>query len=484
MGELIKSIERYLGEEYSFFTTPGHKQGNGYNYTENLFKYDLTEIEGLDNLHNPYECINDSLNNLSKFYESKKSYYLVNGSTSGIHIMFFSCFDEGDTILVERGCHKSVINALILRKLKVLYVNRDKYNVDLLMPDKFSFIDYNEKDIIFSDIVNIIENNKNVRGVVLTNPNYYGIYVDQKGIYSYLKKRNILLLIDGAHGAHIKAFNKKIDCVNKFCDISVMSAHKTLASLTQGAYLHVNKSDLISKVDEYFCIFTTTSPSYLILMSLEKGLDDCVKYKNIGYSYVDECDNFRELLVDCEIIGIDNNCIINRSNSNFLYDDSRLCLKFKYGNMSSNDLYNYLLKKKIVCEMTYFNGIVLIPTYCSKKNDFQKLYYSINEFKGNEYINNIFEIFPKIYDLDIIKVFEPYEILHKPYEFLEIEKCVGKVAFNDIFLYPPGTPIIVRGEYIESKHMEVIFEYLKLNCRVNGVFDGKYLKVLEENIKQ
>lgn len=481
MGEIIKSIERYLSKKYSFFTTPGHKQGNRYAHIENLFKYDLTEIEGLDNLHNPYECINDSLNNLSKFYESKKSYYLVNGSTSGIHIMFFSCFNEGDTILVERGCHKSVINALILRKLKVLYINRDKYSIDLLMPDKFSFIDYSKKDIIYNDIVNIIENNKDVKGVVLTNPNYYGIYVDQKRIYSYLEKKNILLLIDGAHGAHIKAFNKNIDCVNKFCDISVMSAHKTLASLTQGAYLHVNRSDLISRVDEYFGMFTTTSPSYLILISLEKGLDDCVKYKNIGYSYVDECDNFRKLLSNCEIVGIDNECIINRTNSNFLYDNSRLCLRFKYGDVSPNDLYNYLLNRKIVCEMIYFNGIVLIPTYCNKKNDFQKLYHSINEFKGNRYTNNIFEILPKICDLDSIKVFEPYEILHRTHKFLEIEKCVGKVTFNDIFLYPPGTPIIVRGEYIENKHVDIIFEYLRLNYRVNGVFDGKYLKVLEEN---
>lgn len=481
MGKIIKSIEKYLEDDYSFFTTPGHKQGKGYPDIENLFRYDLTEIDGLDNIHDPYECIKDSLNKLSEFYESTKSYYLVNGSTSGIHIMFFSCFNEGDTVLVERGCHRSIINAVVLRKLKILYIDRDKYNVDLLLPYKFSFIDYNSKDIIFNDILKMVEDNKEIKGVIITNPNYYGIYIDQKKIYSYLKSKNILFLIDGAHGAHIKAFNKNISCVNKFCDMSVMSAHKTLASLTQGAYLHVNKASIVGKVDEYFSIFMTTSPSYIILMSLEKGLYDCINYKDVSWNYIDECNDFRKRIIDSDIMGVDNDWIKTKSNNNFCYDNSRLCLMFRHGNVNALDLYNHLLRNKIVCEMTYFNGIVLIPSYCNSKNDFKKLYLNIRNFKEIKYINKIFEIFPEIYDLDNTKAFEPYEVLYKPYEFLEIKKCVNRITFNDIFLYPPGTPIVVRGEYIQEKHVEIIFEYLKLNCRVNGIFNRKYLKVLEEN---
>ena len=87
---------------------------------ENILKYDLTEVDGLDNLHNPKECIKNSLNVLSEFYESLKSYYLVNGSTSGIHTMIFSCFNDYDEVLVERGCHKSIIDAIFINIIQQL----------------------------------------------------------------------------------------------------------------------------------------------------------------------------------------------------------------------------------------------------------------------------------------------------------------------------------------------------------------------------
>lgn len=481
MGKIFNSLERFIRDGYIFFTTPGHKGGEEYRYIDNLFKLDLTEVRGLDNLHVPKECIKDSLEDLSSFYESYKSYYLLNGSTSGVQIMIFSSFKENDKVIIERGCHKSIINAIILRKLRVFYVDRDKYTTDLLMPEGYSFINYNKKDMLLSDIKEIIEENPDIKGVILTNPNYYGIYINQVFIYDYLKGRGILFLIDGAHGAHIRAFNSEIPCVNKFCDMSVMSAHKTLNALTQGAYLHVNNKSLVEDVDEYFSIFMTTSPSYLIMMSLERSIEDLMNqfYESTTLLYKCRCINSLGLSY---IEVLNNEGIKKRSNHNFLFDDTRITIRLNENFGDGSRLYDYLYNNKIICEMSYFGGVVLIPTIYTPKFHFDILYYRLKGFEqqeGQSY-NGMLDIIPIMYKIKSYKVYEPYEVLYRKYRLVEIDKSEGNILFNDILLYPPGSPMIIRGERICYEHICIILEYIRLNYEVNGIVDNKYLKVVEE----
>ncbi len=480
MGEIFNKVRELVENEYKFFTTPGHKQGNGYLDFENFLKYDLTEVEGLDNLHEPTSCIKNSLKELSDFYESEKSYYLVNGSTSGIHIMIFSCLDEGDEVLVERGCHKSIINSLVLRKAKVNYINREIYNFDLLSPSGYLNLNYPTQNLILNDIKKCVEKNPKIKCVVLTNPNYYGFYFNQKEIYDYLKSKKIFLAIDSAHGAHIRAFNKNISCPNKFCDISVMSAHKTLNSFTQGAYLHVNNLNLVQKSQEYFSIFTTTSPSYLIMISLEKALEDCKKYFLRESKLIEMCNDLNEFInLNNEIFSINDSWVRSFTNENFRYDDSRICLKFNRENENANKFYDYLFKEKIVCEMSFFNGVVLIPTIYNKREDFKALKDVLKNYKFKSERNNILPCVYNAYKIKNVKVFEPYEIYGKNFSLVNLSESVSKISSKDIFLYPPGAPIVMRGEMILKEHVELINEYRKNFYKVIGLYED-YLSVLED----
>ncbi len=480
MGEIFNNVNELVKYKYRFFTTPGHKQGNAYLDFKDVFKYDLTEVDGLDNLHNPSSCIESSLKDLSNFYESKKSYYLVNGSTSGIQIMIFSCLNEGDEILVERGCHKSIINALVLRKVKVNYINREVYNFDLLCPNSSSSICYSSEKSILNDIKNEINKNPKIKCVLLTNPNYYGFYLNQKEIYKYLKSKKVFLIIDSAHGAHIRSFNKDLLCTNKYCDMSVMSAHKTLAVLTQGAYLHVNNLDLIDKSQEYFSIFTTTSPSYLIMISLEKALEECKKYFKNGSNLTEICNDLNKFInLNSSITSINNSWVSLHTKDNFFYDDTRICLKFDFENGNGNELYNYLFSKKIVCEMSFYNGVVLIPTIYNDYEDFKLLKVHLKNFKSERKYSNILKCVYNAYNIKNFKVFEPYEIYTKKCTYVKLKDSVSRISSKDIFLYPPGTPIIMRGEMILKEHVELIDEYRKSSYDVNGL-NGDYLSILED----
>ena len=177
---------------------------------------------------------------------------------------------------------------------------------------------------------------------------------------------------------------------------------------------------------------------------------------------------------------IENSHIYCKSNWNFYYDDTRICLKFKFKNLNSKDLYDYLFRKKIICEMIFFNGIVLIPTIYTKVKDLKYLESKLKKFDYNFKENYIFELVLKACEAKYEKKIEPYEVKDRKYRFIKFKESVGKISFNDIFLYPPGVPIIFRGEKILIEHIVLINEYKKLCYDVNGLFKDEYVKIVEE----
>lgn len=124
----------FLREEFP--CTCRHKQGKGFDarFKDNLLEFDLTELPGLDNFHRPEGAISESMDITAKVFGARKSFFLVNGSTSGIHAAFLSCFKRGDEVLVNRNCHISVIHALMLFGIKPVFVMPEydeEYNLAL-----------------------------------------------------------------------------------------------------------------------------------------------------------------------------------------------------------------------------------------------------------------------------------------------------------------------------------------------------------------
>ncbi|MFA6941625.1 MAG: aminotransferase class I/II-fold pyridoxal phosphate-dependent enzyme, partial [Clostridiaceae bacterium] len=196
---LVNGLLNYINKEHSYFAMPGHKMGKGFRGdTASLFndilKADVTELPGLDNLHNPDGIIRDAEERLSALYGSKKSYFLVNGSTSGNMIAIFSSFKEGDKVIAERSCHTSIFNGIILRKLNPVYIYQDfsnRYNLGIELSE--------------AKILNLIRENPDAKGIILTSPNYYGAAINLKNIIREAKLHQMKVIIDGAHGAHFIA---------------------------------------------------------------------------------------------------------------------------------------------------------------------------------------------------------------------------------------------------------------------------------------
>lgn len=464
---LLEELLKYHKEENLILSMPGNKSGKGFlrdslgkSFKEALGNLDITEVDNLDNLHCPEGVIKEAQELLAKTYGVKKAYFLVNGSSCGNLASIFSAFNEGDEVLVERNCHKSIYNALILRKLKVVYIEAviDR-NLGIFLPPR--------KEEIFK----ALNNAKNPKGIILTNPNYFGIYYEIDEIIKELKEKGLKVIIDSAHGAHFGISKELPKSMAKLGDYVVLSAHKTLPSLTQGGFLLVNSDDI--NIDFYIKAFMTTSPSYLIMASLDYGRYYLDSYGKEDYdNLIERAEFWKNKINSLSKVNIVSNIKIDE---NYKIDKSRYLVTLENG-YSGHKLLDYLKEKKIQSEMSFSKGLILILSPCNSSNDFEKLYFAIKELD----MNNIASVEKNyMYESIVpIKVLEPFEVLNLDYKKVAFSDSIGKISKNFITPYPPGIPIVCPGEIITIEVKELIEEYLRNNLRVIGI-ENKNIEIIE-----
>ncbi len=460
---LVEGLLKYSGENNISFSMPGHKGGLGFLSTEegdrlftNLFKIDITEVDGVDNLHHPEGIIKEAQELLCKYYGSKKSYFLVNGSTSGNLAMIFSSFNEGDKVIVERNCHRSIFNGIIMRKLKPIYVRNTiskKYNAPV--------------SIDMEHFLCVLEEHKDAKGIIITYPNYYGICIDLKAIISQAKKYNMKVLVDSAHGAHFGVTEKLPESAVKLgADMVVMSAHKTLPSFTQTAYLHINEEVDIDKVDFYVSSFLSTSPSYMLMSSMDYGRYYLEEYGRNAYEeLIARANLYREKLNKfswLHVLGADQ----------VSYNDidlSRFVINLKEG-YSGHKLLDYLRDKKLQCEMSDSSNVVLIFSPFNGEADFEELYKAIKECNP-EMLKEDKVIIKDVY-LPKAELL-PYEVMERKKLKLSIYEAEGKICGNAVVPYPPGIPILNLGEIIDTSSINMIKYYLDSGVTILGIEDDE-----------
>lgn len=259
--KLYSLLKKYSKKHVIAMHMPGHKR---HKFLHNSLPYDIdiTEIDGFDNLHNPNGILKERMELASKLYKTKRTYFLVNGSTCGILASIKSVCENGDEILIAKNCHKSVFHAVELMDLKCSFI-----------PSHFDDETKIHLQIYPEDVDLCLKNNRGIKCVLITSPTYEGVISNIEKIAEVVHKYNIPLIVDEAHGAHLYLTNNS--ACQKGADIVINSLHKTLPSLTQTALLHIC-SDRIDteKVSKSLSIFESSSPSYVLMASI----DECITF--------------------------------------------------------------------------------------------------------------------------------------------------------------------------------------------------------------
>ena len=273
---LHETLSEYSKTDMYPFHMPGHKRA-----LDGVYKIDMTEVEGVDDLHDPEGVIAAEQERLSKVYEVDKSFILVGGSTVGNLAAIYGVLDEGDLILIPRNAHKSIYNGIILRHLRVGYI--------------YPKIDEGGiySAVTVEEIENAIEREGKPKAVVVISPTYEGFVSNVKDIADYCHERGIILIVDAAHGAHL-GFNSAFPSQPaKYADATVVGLHKTLPALTQSAALHLQGPRIsASKIKAALDIFETSSPSYVLMESISKCIDVLENSTNIFEDYVENLKDF------------------------------------------------------------------------------------------------------------------------------------------------------------------------------------------------
>ena len=253
------------------FHMPGHKGSQLYKklgYGEILDKLmdcDITEIPGADNLFQTEDVILEIMEKYRNLYGSKKSYLLVNGSSVGLIAGILSCTKRGDKVIMARNSHKSIFNAMRLGGLAPVYlfpeILEDHGILGGISPD---------------EAVRLMDENPDAGCVVLPSPNYYGICSDIRAIADACHERNKVLIVDQAHGAHLRFIGEgyPMSAEEGGADIVINSTHKTLASWTQTAVMNVMSDRVdLNVIEDNLQILESSSPSYPLMLSLDINAD-------------------------------------------------------------------------------------------------------------------------------------------------------------------------------------------------------------------
>jgi len=474
---ILKELLKYNKENNLILSMPGNKCGKGFQsdklgkeFAEKMSSLDITEVDPLDNLHCPEGIIKEAQELLAKTYKAKKAYFLVNGSSSGNLASMFSAFDEGDEVLVERNCHKSIYNGLILRKLKVKYIEPiiDDKNGVFLPPNK-------------ENIYKSLGESLNPKGIILTYPNYFGITYDIEDIIIDLKLKGLKIIIDCAHGAHFGTNKRLPKSITSLGDYVVLSAHKTLPALTQGAYLLVNEEN--SELEFYLKAFMTTSPSYLIMASLDYARCYLDNYGERDYErLIDAAERWKEKINNLKKVRLLGKNDLNEQYEDRIINESELKLKQEYDidlsryililpkGYSGHKLLDYLRTQKIQAEMSFSRGVVLILSPFNSEEDFEIIYEAISKLE----MKSIYGQIESKYFSDIPeKKIEPYEVFKLNGEWCEIESCEGYIAKEAIIPYPPGIPLVCQGEIISRNAINVIKDYVINKKNIIGIQNNK-----------
>lgn len=440
-GPICEFVEKYAKETPVRFHMPGHK-GHG---PLGIEKLDITEIDGADSLYGACGIIAESESDASKIFGAD-TFYSTEGSTLCIKAMlrlidvFAKSENRRTLIAATRNAHKAFLNGAALLGIDIAW----------LCPENST--SYLSCDINAAALDSFLESAKEKPvAVYITSPDYLGNVADIQKISNVCKKHSCLLAVDNAHGAYLKFLSKSRHPIDLGADICCDSAHKTLPVLTGGAYLHVSKKApvlLKEKAKQAMSLFASTSPSYLILQSLDSANSQAEEFKGKLCAFVPTVDKFKASLV---------------SNGYALYGDEPMKITIqtkKYGYVGY-DFYGILKKNGIVAEFCDPDFTVLMLSPENRTSEFRKLAKILMQLPKRDEI----ETLPQTFEKAKIAM-TPRAALLSESETVRVEDAVGRISAQPTVSCPPAVPIAVSGEVITQNTAEAFKYYGIETCEV------------------
>ncbi len=450
---LLHNLKKYSIKDITCFDVPGHVRNRGVKilneyFGDDIMNMDINSSPRMDNVSNPQSIIKEAEGLLAKAYKSKHAFFITNGTTQAIHAMILATINPGDKVLLPRNIHKSVINALILSGGQPIFI-QPEFCDDLGI--SLNVDHYKVKDII--------DKTEDIKAIFLLNPTYYGMCCELKEIIEICSEKNILVLVDEAHGAHFP-FNDElpVSAMELGAHMSAVSIHKTGGALTQASALLINENIDANKVKQIINMLQSTSASYLLMASIDGARHNLVENGQGQLLNALKLSRYAKLRINkVNNIKVISRELIGSKGVSYL-DETKLCINVKKLNLTGFEVYDLLYKEfDIQLEMADLYNVLALVSIGTTKEDIDKLINALEIISTisnkNQNTKNI-----KIKQIKPIVKLNPREAFYSNKENVALNDCVDRVCGESIMAYPPGIPIIAPGELITKE----IIDYIKL----------------------
>lgn len=467
---LYQALLKHAAQKPISFHVPGHKNGKvlpeqAKDQFQQLLQLDVTELSGLDDLHAPEGVIKEAEDLLAGLYQVQKSFLLVNGSTVGNLAMILAAVKEDEMVLVQRNCHKSVLNALKLAKARPVFLEPE-FDREWGVSTGVSLETLKEAVYRFPE----------VKAIILTYPNYYGMVYDLEALISHAHLHNIPVLVDEAHGPHfILGSPFPASAVELGADIVVQSAHKTLPALTMGSFLHINSSRIKpSKVKEFLQIFQSSSPSYPIMASLDLARSYLAEYNQKDVRYlIEQINGFKEQLNEIQSIKV-----LSCSDGDLL----KVTIQSRC-HLSGFDLQQQLEKEGIYTELADPENILFVIPLLKDNQHFplnealKKIKSALGGIPANPKKQE-YQLSPDT----ITELAIGYkQMLSCENEIVPLLESAGRVSAETVIPYPPGIPLLLTGERVTKQKLRQLIRLLESGARFQGgeALDHRLIRIFK-----
>ena len=415
-------VRRYAAHNPARFHMPGHK-GDGPTGWEPM---DLTEIPGADSLYEAHGIIRESEENAAQLFGSRRTFYSCEGSSLAIRAMILMVRQHAASahrtplIWAGRNAHKAFLTAAGLLNMPVRWLDCGGFLSGALTCEtlKQAFTDAAERPV----------------AVLVTSPDYLGGMADIRSLAALCHAYGCLLIVDNAHGAYLRFLNESLHPLDLGADLCCDSAHKTLPVITGGAYLHVSRNapDGLEELGSpALAMFGSTSPSYLILQSLDAFNQKCLQdWQASLQALIPRLKALRESLRE------DGWRLTDR-------EPMKLTLAPKSKGYTGLSLQNLLTAQDIYPEFADPDSLVLMP---APGSDLDRLYAALKQLPEADPITELPPPLPHPQAVMSIR-----EALLSPQELIPADHSLGRILGSPTVACPPAVSVVCSGERINEE---------------------------------
>ncbi|QQE80374.1 aminotransferase class I/II-fold pyridoxal phosphate-dependent enzyme [Alicyclobacillus sp. SO9] len=477
---LFDTLRNHAGRNPVQFHIPGHKKGRGMNAEfrnyigQNAFSIDLINIAPLDDLHHPTGAIRHAQELAAEVFEADATFFSVQGTSSAIMTMVLATVGPGDTILVPRNVHKSVLTAIMLADARPVF----------LTPE----LDPNlgiAHGLAVETVEEALERYPAAKALVVINPTYFGIAADLTRLVEVAHRYGVPVLVDEAHGVHV-GFHEALppSAMQAGADMAATSVHKLGGSMTQSSILNV-RAGLVDPrhVQVVLSMLTTTSTSYLLLASLDVARKELALH---GQQQIDRAIRLAEAARReiNEIHGL--YCFgteLLHDSATFALDPTKLTVSVKDLGIKGYDVETILRDEyNIEVELSDLYNILCIVSWGDTEADLRLLIEALREIAhryGDRPGHRVLQVdLPEMPELKM----SPRQAFYSKTEVVPLKESAGRIIAEMIMVYPPGIPVLLPGEEVTQVNIDYIEENLRAGLPVQGTDDPEIqnVKVVRE----